>query len=137
MHDDYEKLFTHLTHVEPSEGLAEKVMFRVRKEERKRAVRRLILFSIGIVASCATLFPAFNAVHTAMAQSGTLQFISLAFSDSGTVIALWNDFIFSILEALPVMSIVAFLTVAFVLIGCVRSFVRDIAVVLPRHQFIH
>lgn len=135
MHDDYEKLFTYLTRVEPPDGLAGKVMARVWKEERKRVVRRLILFSIGIAASFAALFPAFNAVQGAMAQSGTLQFISLAFSDSGTVIALWNDFIFSILEALPVMSVVAFLTVAFVLIGCARSFIRDIAVVLPRHQF--
>ena len=133
MHDDYEKLFAHVAQAEPSSALAEKIMLRIRKEERSFAMRRAIIFFIGVIGSLAAFIPAFSAMQADMARSGIVQFISLVFSDSGTVIAVWNDFAFSILEALPMMSIAVFLAVVFVLLGSLRSFALN----FPRHRFIH
>lgn len=137
MRDDYEKLFAHVPRREPSGALAGMIMLRIRKEERFFAMRRAGIFFIGVIGSLAAFIPAFSAMQADMAQSGIVQFISLVFSDPALVAGIWNDFIFSVLEALPIMSVAAFLTAALMLLGSLRSFVRNIAVISPRHHFIH
>lgn len=137
MHEDYEKLFTYCAQTEPSEALANKIMLSIHRRERVFAVRRSIVFSVGIIGSLVALIPAFGMMQSDIAQSGIMQFISLLFSDPAVVAGIGNDFIFSVLEALPIISVAAFLTASLMLLGSLRSFARNIAVVLPRHHFIH
>ena len=115
MRKDYEKLFTHLEPPEPPAGLLNKIMARIREEELLLSIRkRLILFSSVVLMSAGAFIPVINAFQAEFAQSGFSQFLSLIFSDFGSVMANWQDFGLTILESLPAMSLIALLTTALV-----------------------
>jgi len=127
MHKDWENLFNCLETPEPADGLFDKILQRIRKEQRLSIFRRqLALFSIGVVGSSVALIPAFQMVQSELVASGFVEFFSLLFSDLGLVMAHWQNFVFALLESLPVMSIVAFLAVIFIFIESLKFLTHNI-----------
>lgn len=107
-------------------GLFEKMMRRLGEEQRLQSVRRrLVIFSIVFIGSVLALIPTFQMAKTGMAESGLIQFFSLLFSDFGTVINYWQSFVLTILESLPVMSLVAFLAAFFVFLESIKFLARE------------
>lgn len=135
--EDYEKLFTYLKAPEPSDALFGDILSRIQRERQLIALRkRLVLFSIGMIGSVIAFFPAFSAVWADLSQSGVISFISLIFSDSAEVMALWQDFAFSVLEAIPVLGTAMLLSALFVFLGLARLFMKDFKIVFSKPRLI-
>lgn len=125
MRKDYEKLFTFLKAPEPPEGLLEKIMQCIHEETRFLTLRqRYLCFALGLIGSAVAFIPALRMLESSLAQSGFMEFLSLIFSDSGIVLAYWQDFGLLLLESLPVMGIVAVLALALVFLESLRFFAK-------------
>jgi len=123
---DYEKLFIRLEPLQAPEELFGKIMERIHRQERLAALRkRLIIFSIGLIASLAAFIPALRLMQQSLAESGFAQFFSLIFSDFGIVLTYWQNFALTLLESLPVLSVAAFLATIFIFLESLKFLVRD------------
>ncbi len=116
---------------EPPEELFGKIMHRISKEQRLlRAKRRIIIFSIGLFGSLLAFIPTFHMLRTGIIESGFIEFFSLLFSDSWVVMTYWQNFILTLLESIPSLSIAAFLTTVFVFLGSLKYLMRNIKMIL-------
>ena len=107
--------------IEVPVDLHDRVMRRVMVEQERRGLLRRFTcaFSAALVASVFTV-PAWRAFGDALAESGFIAYASLLTSDARIVPALWQEFGLGVLESLPVMPVVALLTIAFVLLTTIR-----------------
>lgn len=138
MRKDYEKLFTHLKPLEPPEGLFEKITHHIREEQRLLTMkRRLVIFSIGIMGSLAAFIPVFKVVQTGFAESGFMQFFSLLFSDFGIVVSYWQNFAMSLLETLPITSLMMLLATVLVFLESLKLLIKDIKIIFTSKQLIN
>ena len=116
---------------EPSEELFGKIMQRIREEQHRLILkRRIAIFSIGLVGSAMAFIPTLRMVATGLVESGFSEFVSLLFSDLGTVLSNWQNFLFALMESFPVISIAAFLTTIFVFLQSLKFLARDTKFVL-------
>jgi hypothetical protein len=104
-----------------------KIMFRIRWEKKRGQLRRrLIFFSFITLSSAMALAPAFRALWLEVSQSGIISYFSFLFSlDLAAVISLGSEFGLSILEILPVMTIVLFLSVVLAFLFSLSFLARD------------
>lgn len=131
MRKDYEKLFAHLTPVAPPENLFFKIMQGIKKEQRLSAVKqRLIFFSSGVVVSLVAFIPIFRSAKTALFESGFLQFLSLIVTDFGAVAASWQNFVMSLLETIPAISLAMLFTAVFIFLGSLKFLAKDLKIIL-------
>jgi hypothetical protein len=111
--------------------LFEKIICRIQKEKRMLNLkRRLAFFSVGLLGSITAFIPTFHLVQHGLAESGFIKFFSLLFSDIRTVMSYWQNFVFALLESLPIVSIAALLATIFVFLESVKFLVQDIRVIL-------
>ncbi len=138
MRKDLEKLFSHLNPAEPPSGLFEKIMYRIREEQRVFAIKqRVAVFSVIMIASMIAFIPAFKLVQTDLSESGFLQFLSLVLSDFGVVITYWHSFFMSLLETIPAISLTILLAVVFAFLGSFKLWIKDIKFILMPKQLVN
>ncbi len=112
---------------EPPKDLFGKIMSRIHREQRLGMIKqRIVIFSVGALASLAAIFPAFQILKTELAANGFFTFSSLLFSDFAVVSAYWQNFALSLLEALPVMGLIAVLAAVLAFLGSLRFLTKDI-----------
>jgi hypothetical protein len=112
--------------IEPPKGLLEKIIKRIRREERLLVLRRVLIFSTTLICSVFGFIPATNMLLSDSNQSGFLRFFSLIFSDFSTVATYWQSFSLALLQTLPVISVVALLAILFVFLQSLRLLLRNI-----------
>ncbi len=107
---------------EPPEGLLQRILTRMRIEERRLrlAKRNLVVFGVIAVGSLTALIPAYRGLSADIASSGLGDFLWLAATDSFVIAALWREFAFSILESLPIISMGASLATFLASIASLR-----------------
>lgn len=138
MHKDYKKLFTHLEPMEPPVGLFNRVMNRIREEKQLIILkRRIMIFSVGLLASVAMFIPVFRWVQADLTQSGFLQFFSLVFSDFKIVITYWQNFSMSLLETVPAVSLAILFATVFAFLELLKFWTRDIKLIFKSKQLIN
>lgn len=109
MRKDYEKLFTHLEPPEPTAGLFDRIILAIKREQELRNSKRLVFGFLALLVISLTATPfSWSLFSEQMAESGVLQFVSIATNDLGAFFALWQDFSLAIAESLPVMGITMF-----------------------------
>lgn len=121
MFQDYEKLFNYFKGSEPPEYLLNRIMRRIKKERKKRA----IVFSTIMLISFGILIPVFNLVRTDFLQSGFMEFLLLFFSDTGAVLSCGRSFIFALLESFPTASVIIFLAAISVFLQSFKAFMQN------------
>ena len=127
---DYEQLFNQIEALEPPQALLGKIMLRLEQEKKLVIIkRRVAFFSAGLIFSVLALIPAFKMVWDGVASSGFTQFLSLLFTDSGVVMAYWQSFGLTLLESLPVFSIIIFLVIIFTLLDSVIFLSKNIKII--------
>ncbi len=113
--------------MEMPEGLLDKILARIKREETLLALKkRLVIFSVSAIGSLIAFIPAFRLMQAELSQSGFTQFFSLIFSDTDVVLNVWTSFVFSILESLPALSIIALLTAIFIFLISLKFLAKDI-----------
>ncbi len=80
----------------------------------------LIMLAISIILVAAAVF--ISNSELAGSESGYL--FSLLFSDTGIVLSYYKNFVFAVLESIPIVSIVIFLTALFLLMISLRFVVE-------------
>ena len=110
--------------IEPPIGLFEKIINRIHKEERVLVLRRIIIFSTTLVISLIGFFPALSLLMSGLNQSGFLNFFSLMFSDSSTIMTYWQSFAMVLLQTLPALSLALFLAVLLTLLQSIKSLTK-------------
>src|SRR3989344_3948618 len=109
MRKDYEKLFTNLTPPEPPAGLFDRIFLAIKREQELRSSKRLAFGFLALLAVSFIAAPfSWTLFSWQMAESGVLQFISVAVSDLGTFFSIWPDSVMAVAESLPVTGIVLF-----------------------------
>lgn len=98
-------LLDHLSPIEPPAGLAEAVLGRIDRVKRRRfMLRRLSFAGISLIPLVA-VFVAFAVLIRDIRQSGFVQYFSLLFSDGRLIAAFWREYLFSLVESLPLLSV--------------------------------
>ena len=113
-------ILRHLTPVEPNIRLYEAVLVRIEYAERRAARLRFALLGSTTLVSVAALFPAFAFARLEFTQTGFGEYISVLFSDSGTVLMYWHEFVLLLAESFPVFATTILLFIAFVFLGSLR-----------------
>jgi len=135
MPKNYQKIFNHFVAPELPEGLFDKIMNRIRKEQRLSALRRRLIFSsLGLIASVAVFIPALKVVQRELYQSGFLQFVSLLFSDFEIIIVYWQNFVISLLESIPAMSLTIFFVAIFAFLELLKFWTKDMKIILRQNS---
>ena len=125
MTDDNKRLFSYLPLPEPPDDLLAKIKSRLLKEQRLRLQRKLVIFTITMTVSAIALIPAFKFVQQELVASGFIQFLSLAFSDFTIVSIYWKNFLMSLLESMPAISLSLFLTVILLFLGSLKLWLKN------------
>lgn len=127
MNQNYEKLFQYCSTPSAPEGLLDKIMDGISRQQRSFISKlKLAIFSLGLVGSLTALFPVFKMVQSSMAETGFFQFVSLMFTDSQYVVSYWQNFTMSLLQSLPVINLAIFLAVIFIFLESLKFFVRNL-----------
>ena len=109
MRKDYEKLFSHLEPAEPSAGLFDRIILAIKREQELRHTRRLVFGFAGLLVVSFVAIPfSWTILVNQIESSGISYFVSIAISDFGTFLVLWQDFSLAILESLPLTGMIAF-----------------------------
>ena len=83
-------------------GLESRIMVRVEKAARRRFFERAIAGSVASVAFAFILFVVGRETLSEIATSGFGQYLSLIWSNGGSVLADWRDFGWTIAESAPI-----------------------------------
>lgn len=86
---------------------------------------KLWIFTFAGFASLAGLIPAVKELLSDFAQSGFNEYFSLIFSSSGSILAFWREWIFSLAESLPTMSIILTFSLLFICFFSLRHLIRQ------------
>jgi len=94
------------------------------REKRASLISSWIYGTIGVV-SFAIFIPVVNSLMVQFSQSGFYQYLSLAFSDLGSISMYWQEFMSSLAEAIPTTSLIFALLLLFIfLVSLKRAFVN-------------
>ena len=107
MRKDYAKILTHLEPPDPPSGLFDRIILTIRHEQELRSTKRLALGFLALLIISLSSAPfSWRFFSEQMAESGILQFMSIAINDLATFLALWPDSIIAIAESLPIVGII-------------------------------
>ncbi len=107
-------------------GLPASVWNTIITRENRMARVKLWVFGIIGTISLIGLVPALQALSNNMTQSGFSSYFSLIFSDGGSIASFWKEFILSLGESLPILSVIFALSLLFVCGLSLRYFVKQI-----------
>lgn len=125
MEKELTKIF-HKAKYEEEHDLAENVWSKLVARNKKIIRIKLWVFSVIGLTSLAGLIPAWNMLTSNLSQSGFYEYVSLAFSSTDSLISYWKEFVFSIAESLPTMSIAISLSLVFVFFLSFRYVIKQI-----------
>lgn len=108
----YKKLLGSINIIEPPKGLEKRIMTRINAERMRLArVRAWIFGSTSAVSFGFSLWAVIYLVNS-VKETGFWQYFSLLFSDKGAVLAYWRELSLSLIESLPILSLIIFLVAA-------------------------
>ena len=113
MQDRLTKVFQKARY-EENFNLGQNIWLTVMKREKRNTKIKLWIFTLAGITSLVGLVPAFRILGSDLAQSGFYEYLSLAFSDSGLILSAWREFMFSLAESLPVLSVIFTLSLVFI-----------------------
>jgi hypothetical protein len=134
MSKNIEKLFVYLETFEPSIDLYEKIVKKIDLRRKITSRRRFFVFSILFALSLFAIIPSVKMLINDFSSSGFLQFLSLLFTDSTTILNYWKSFALILLESLPIMSTVIFFGAVFVMLESIRFLSKDIKFVFSHNN---
>lgn len=105
MKNFYQQLFKRLPIEEPSADLLTTIMRRIDLETIRQARQQIWLSSLAGIFSLIVLVPAIKLLANDFINSGFYNYITLIWSDKTIITTYWKDFTLSLLESLPVTSI--------------------------------
>lgn len=126
MEKDYSRLFQKLAPVRTPENLSAVILARVEREQQ-RAARVHLIFSVPLAFISATaVVISFQYLAQEIARSGILEYFSVLFSDGGSILTYWKEFVLSLAEQTPVLGATLFLGALLALLGSLKAIAKNI-----------
>lgn len=125
MQDKLTRLFQKAKYEENS-ILAQSVWNTIVIRDKRNIKIKLWAFSSLGFASVIGLIPVFKILLSDLAQSGFYEYASLAFSDTSLLLSAWRELAFSLIESLPIMSIIFTLTLLFSIFLSMKYTIKQI-----------
>jgi len=125
MQDRLTKMFQKAKY-EENFNLGKNIWLTVIKREKRNTQIKLWIFTLAGITSLVGLVSAFKILSSDLAQSGFYEYLSLAFSDSGLILSAWREFVFSLAESLPVLSVVFTLSLIFIFFLSLKYVLKQI-----------
>ncbi len=113
MEKELKKLFLNAK-LEGNVNLAQNIWNSIAARNKRIARLKLWAFSSVSLASLIGFIPAWHLLSNDLAQSGIYEYLSLAFSNGSPFFAYWKEFVLSIAESLPTISITLSLSLVFI-----------------------
>jgi hypothetical protein len=123
--NNYQKLLGGLGGGTAPEDLYTAVIFRLSVEQRRAIKRRFWIAATSLVASVVAAVSAVFVLATSLSQSGFWKFVSLIFSDGGTVMTYWQQFSLSLLESFSVPEMVVSLACIFAVMISMKFLLKN------------
>ncbi|MFH1255341.1 MAG: hypothetical protein V1667_02655 [bacterium] len=93
--------------IQPKADLYDRVVNRINREEKIAEIKiKLIFRFFGLLLSCFVLVPLSFMLFSDISESGFLNFLSLICSDFSAVMLNTGDYILSLLEIMPLPSLI-------------------------------
>jgi hypothetical protein len=115
-----------LNQIEPPAELLNKVFVRLKYEQKKARIKIFVLFSVGILGSVFVFIPMLIGTIAEIRQSGFANIFSLVFSDFQAVIMVWDDFLMSLLETLPIIHFAILFASVYIFLRTIKYFAKNI-----------
>ena len=112
--------------IEPDLGLKESILNKIEKESKKKAVFSFILGGFTSVTSILAAIYSIVLIVKDYYVSGLSEYISLVFSDSSVVFGLWKEYIYSIVESLPFVTMTVTLVSLWIFIWSIRYMIKNL-----------
>ncbi|MCX6751406.1 MAG: hypothetical protein NT161_01410 [Candidatus Nomurabacteria bacterium] len=125
MEKELKKAF-HRAKYQENPDLAENIWHSITIRDKHISRIKLWVYSLVGFASLMGLIPAWKILSTDLAQSGFYEYFSLAFSNGSSFFSYWKEMTLSIVESLPVMSIILSLSLVFVFFLSLRFATKQI-----------
>jgi len=110
------QIFNNMSQVEPPIRLKGLILRRIEMEKSRLMKRKMVLIYSGLSLSSGAFLFVFFSFGNAILKSDFWNLLSLIFSDAEVVISHWSDFVLSLLETLPVVSITVILIPVFAIL---------------------
>ena len=102
-----------LRQINPPTELEGVILGKIQEKEKRNAFVQCVVGGIFAIGSCIGTISAFLYMGKSIGTSGFYEYVSLLFSDSGSLLSYWKEFSMSLAESLPLFG----LTIALILIG--------------------
>ena len=114
MNNKLSQIFKSVSQVEPPKELSGLIFRRIEREKEKKIKRNLLWSYVGLTSSFSIAFIIILTFGSALAKSDFWSIFSLIFSDALVVAGNWQEYGYSLLETLPMINVIIFLTPIFV-----------------------
>jgi hypothetical protein len=92
--------------VATSLGLFDSIILAVKQEQEKRQTKKIVYIFLGLFFISVFLMPfSLGVLLVQWRASGIFYFIYFAFENINAFLVIWQDFVWSIIEALPLLSL--------------------------------
>lgn len=105
--------------------LVDSIFARIIETKRKNARRRSIFYVSVACLSLIAFIPATRFAISEFYRTGFYDYLSLAVTDSSTILLSWKEFLLSLADSLPVIAITFALSVIFTFAGSLFMAVRN------------
>ena len=105
-------------------GLKQAVFARIERERQKSLARKLLFIRIGFGISGIFSVVAVVVFGKEILSSEFASLVLLSFSDMKTVMVLWQDYAYSLMETLPTITIAMLLLPIFVFMELLRQYAK-------------
>lgn len=119
------KVLRKLAVIEPSENLKNKILFRIESEQEK-ARKRQLFFSFALSSLSVFAFTAFLfLLGKELINSSFWSILKLVFTDTGIVFTHFSEYLYSLLETMPVFYFLLFLIPLYIFVLSIKYLVRS------------
>lgn len=112
--------------MEPREGLFGEIMSCIRKEKLFYTKCRITAFFFLFIGTAAAFLPVWRIAAAEFSESGFFEFMALLASDSGAILASWQNFLLVLAETLPAMSLAMLLAVFLIFLQSLKIINKDL-----------
>lgn len=117
-------------YIEVPRGLEDSILKRIAMERKKKAQISLITLGTLSLASFLGLIKTSLLLWQGFKQTGFYDYMSLIFSEGGTLTNYWKEFAFSLIESLPLIGLISLLAIMAIFIWSGSKAIRDARFVL-------
>lgn len=98
--------------------------------EHQKRINKLKLFFFSILGTLSVLgfVPLSSRLLSDLARSGFYEYSSLIFSDGGLVIFFWREFVYSLTESIPIVSLTLSVALVFIFVLSLRYAMKQIII---------